>query len=255
MLIAIYSDLHLEFENHQTALKLADHADVRILAGDIGTRGCWRDWVMAQGDIPTLLVAGNHEFYHETFPAHLQELKTAFADTHIQLLNNESINIGGVRFLGTTLWSDYLLYGETSRDLAMNLAHQKMTDFQVIRLSDEDRPFTPSEAAGLCKKAIEWLEQQLQSSESGRTVVVTHHAPSIRSIEPKFAGSPLNGAFASNLEGLITKYQPALWVHGHVHHSLDYRIGATRVVCNPRGYAGAEVNPQFRNPFVLELNH
>ena len=253
MRVALYSDLHLEFENHRSALRLADNADVRILAGDIGTRGGWFDWVLAQGDIPTIIVPGNHEYYHEAFPAHLQALKAAFDQTHVQVLDNDAVTLSGVRFLGTTLWSDYRLYGEQSRDHAMNMAHQQLTDFRVIRWSEADRPLTPSDAAGLFKKAVEWLEQELVSSASKTRVVVTHHAPSIRSIEPGYAGSPLNGAFASDLEAFIMRHQPALWVHGHLHHSLDYQIGTTRIVCNPRGYACVETNPQFQNPFVVEL--
>lgn len=254
MRIGIYSDLHLEFENHQSSLKLTDDADVRVLAGDIGTRGRWINWVLAQGDMPTLVVPGNHEFYHEAFPAHLRALKAAFAGSPVQVLDNEAVTIDDVHFLGTTLWSDYRLYGEHLRDQAMNLAHQQLTDFRVIRLSGDDRTFTPSDAARFFTKAIGWLERELVSLEPRRTVVITHHAPSIRSIEPKYAGTALNVAFASNLEPLITRHQPALWAHGHVHCSQDYHIGDTRVVCNPRGYAGIELNPQFQNPYIVKLD-
>ncbi len=80
----------------------------------------------------------------------------------------------------------------------------------------------------------------LAESFSGSTVVVTHHAPSVRSNYPRFRGSRISTAFYSHLENLIEKTQPDLWVHGHMHNSSDYRIGKTRVVCNPCGYSEGE---------------
>jgi Icc-related predicted phosphoesterase len=97
------------------------------------------------------------------------------------------------------------------------------------------------------------LHRELSQKFDGPTVVVTHHAPSPRSIAPKFADSELNPAFTSNLEPLIEHYQPALWVHGHMHNSSDYKIGQTRVVCNPRGYFPDELNPLFNPDLVVDL--
>ena len=83
-------------------------------------------------------------------------------------------------------------------------------------------------------------------------MVVTHFAPSLHSVSPRFAGSPVNAGFVSNLEAQIERWQPALWLHGHTHDSFDYRVGATRVVCNPRGYekGGVLENPDF-DPFLM----
>ena len=84
---------------------------------------------------------------------------------------------------------------------------------------------------------MEWLEACFARPHPGPTVGITHFAPSLRSVAPQFAGSPVNACFVSDLDAHILRWQPALWLHGHTHDSFDYRIGSTRIVCNPRGYA------------------
>jgi murein L,D-transpeptidase YafK len=83
--------------------------------------------------------------------------------------------------------------------------------------------------------------------------VVTHYLPSRRSIDPAFAGSPFNPAFASRLDELVAQSGATLWVHGHTHRSADYFLGTTRVVCNPRGYHGRDVNPDFKEDLIVEV--
>lgn len=89
----------------------------------------------------------------------------------------------------------------------------------------------------------------------GPTVVVTHHAPSFKCLEPRYQamqGNHVNAAFASSLEHLMGPGVP-LWIHGHVHNSVDMDIKGTRILCNPRGYAGVELNPDFDPAFVVEV--
>jgi hypothetical protein len=83
--------------------------------------------------------------------------------------------------------------------------------------------------------------------------VVTHHAPSRRSIVPRFVGSWLNPCYASDAEHLLGR--SALWIHGHMHDSFDYAVRGTRVVCNPRGYArnGIPENAAFDPELCLEV--
>jgi len=46
----------------------------------------------------------------------------------------------------------------------------------------------------------------------------------------------LRWCYASNLGGLIDRGQPDLWIHGHPHNRVEYRLGRTRIICNPRGH-------------------
>lgn len=96
-------------------------------------------------------------------------------------------------------------------------------------------------------------EGELRRPFDGATVLVTHHLPSYRSVAPNFGGHPLNPCYASNLDGLIERYKPALWIHGHTHMSCDYQLGATRVVCNPRGYVNHNLNVDFKAGLVLRI--
>lgn len=140
--------------------------------------------------------------------------------------------IDGVRFLGSILWTDFALFGEADQFFAIRQAQQCMTDFSIIR--NHGRDFTPQDAIGLHTASRDWLAATLTQPFDGKTVVVTHHAPSSRSVPQRYADDRLSPAFASNLEALMDGDRAALWVHGHVHDSFDYEIHGTRVVCNPR---------------------
>lgn len=255
MKLNILSDLHLScglLEIPQT------DADVVILAGDIGRPGPAIEW--ASGfDKPVLYVPGNHEFYGGSLAGTVSELKRLCQGTQIQVLDSEAVVINGVRFLGTTLWTDFLLFGlGEERTAAMAQAQHLLRDFKKIRVNEDALPeqlFTAAASAELCQAQADWLAGQLASPHAGPTVVITHHAPSPQSIHPRFAGSLLNACFVSNLEHLAQAGSPQLWVHGHAHDGFDYRIGPTRVVSNPRGYASEGVNENlaFDSGFVVEL--
>jgi hypothetical protein len=127
-------------------------------------------------------------------------------------------------------------------------------DFRVIR-RDDDEVFSADDSARLFDRNAAWLAAELARPFDGPTVVITHHAPSPRSVHPRFAGSPLNAAFVSDLEHLIDPAHVKLWIHGHTHDSFDYTVNGVRVVCNPRGYAKAGVNENrhFDPGLVIDL--
>lgn len=80
-----------------------------------------------------------------------------------------------------------------------------------------------------------FIEAELCRTHDGPTVVVTHHAPHPDSLPPSHG--ELAWCYASDLSELIIERGPDLWIHGYVHQATDYRVGRTRVVCNPRGHA------------------
>lgn len=253
MKLHVLSDLHLSvaaFEAPRT------DADVVILAGDIARPKEAIAWASVFAK-PVLFVPGNHEFYGGCIASTVEELKQLCGRSDIYVLDNDAVVIGGVRFLGTTLWTDFLLFGEgEKRDLAIREALSFMRDFTRIRMQEASQAmFTPAASARQFTCHASWLEKSLAEPFRGQTVVITHHAPSPRSIHPRFAGSPLNACFVSDAERLIDGKRVALWIHGHTHDSFDYVLNGTRVVCNPRGYAtnGVSENPQFNPNLVLEL--
>jgi hypothetical protein len=130
-----------------------------------------------------------------------------------------------------------------------------LRDFSVVRTDGSGTVFTPQDAAGLFKRHAAWLDQRLATPYGGPTVVVTHHAPSAKSIHPRFAGSILNAAFISDLEHLLGHERVDLWIHGHTHDSFDYCVNGTRVLCNPRGYArdGVDENASFDPGLTIEI--
>lgn len=247
MKLHILNDLHIEFEDFEPP---ATDADVVVLAGDIGVGMDGLRWAEARfPDRPVIYVAGNHEFYHHDIDL-IDELR-AEAPDHIHVLNDDRVVIDGVRFLGSVLWTDFALFGEADRFFAMQTARQRMMDFSIIQ--NHGRCFTPENAIRLHTASRDWLASMLAEPFDGKTVVVTHHAPSSRSVPSRYASSQLAPAFASNLEGLMDGDRVALWIHGHIHDSFDYEIYGTRVVCNPRGYAPKALTPDFRPDFVVEI--
>lgn len=254
MRLNILSDLHLS--RGTIDLPVTD-ADIVILAGDLGRPQQAVAW--ASGfDKPVLLVPGNHEFYGGELVATVAELRQRCAGTSIHLLDNDELIIEGVRFLGTTLWTDFMLFGEgETRQAAIDEAQRFMRDFSRIRTGESPQElFSPAACAALFDRDAGWLAARLAAPHAGPTIVITHHAPSARSIHPRFEGSLLNACFVSNAEHLVERSRVQLWVHGHTHDSFDYLLNGTRVLCNPRGYAtdGVNENASFDPELVVEID-
>lgn len=179
MKLHVLNDLHIEFEDF---VPPATDADVVVLAGDIGVGMEGLCWAEARfPDRPVIYVAGNQEFYHHDI-ALLDELK-AQAPDHIHVLDDDAVIIDGVRFLGGVLWTDFALLGESDRFFAMQTARQWMTDFSIIQ--NNGQRFTPEGAIRFHATSREWLAVMLAEPFNGKTVVVSHHAPSSRSVHPR----------------------------------------------------------------------
>lgn len=234
MRIQLASDLHIEHLERRFPRQgkvLPDpRADVLVLAGDIhlGTKGIE---YYADIEIPVIYVAGNHEFYGARWDRTRADLKAAAAGTSVHVLDNDRIEIAGVRFLGATLWTDFTQPGFTQSG-AMQRTEAALNDFRLIQT--DAGPFSARHALADHERSRAWLEDELSQSFDGPTVVVTHHGPHALSIHPRYLGSPINAGFVSDLESLVKHSD--VWMHGHVHDSFDYMVGGCRVVANPRGY-------------------
>lgn len=246
MKLHVISDLHMNFEGME---RPRTDADVVVLAGDVARPAAAAAWALGFAQ-PVIYVPGNHEFYGSSLEATLAELQRLLAGSHVHLLDNRAVEVQGVRFLGSTLWTDFRVGGDgPAQDAAMAEARKLMYDFSRIRIGGPpaDRVLSPHDTTRIFDSSARWLDEELSRPFAGPTVVVTHHAPSPKSIHPRFAGSPLNAAFVSDAERLLQGKRARLWIHGHTHDSFDYEVDGTRVLCNPRGYArdGAIENARF----------
>lgn len=234
MKIQIASDLHLDLLQQRfpgyRVIEPAD-ADVLVIAGDIHAGIAALD-VFADWPVPVVYVNGNHEAYGHEYASVVEDLRQRSAGSGVHYLEREQWVLGGVRFVGCCLWTDYLVTGD-DRETAMAQSGRMLNDHRLIR--NGAGLFSPADALRLHQLSRAWLETVLATPFDGPTVVVSHHAPHPASIHPRFAGSSINAAFASDLTALMGKAQ--VWIHGHVHDSFDYEIGGTRVIANPRGYA------------------
>lgn len=250
MKIQIASDLHTEHGHHSPWLASTD-ADVLVLAGDIGIGTHGLDWaadLSQEHGKPVLYVAGNHEFYHHEYRHTLAALRETAQRRGVLFLEQDAVVIGGVRFLGTTLWTDYACNVQMPPDLARWTANRQLADHELIRYGDET--FTPDDAYRLHRAAVTWLETQLKQP-AGPTVVITHHGPSLLCEHPHFGMNEIAPCFYSERTELVQ--QADLWVFGHTHANIDIALEPGRLVSNQLGYPYERVPGGFNPACVLEL--
>jgi hypothetical protein len=270
MRVHVFSDLHLEFGplDLPEAVTSGALAELVLLAGDIDVKQRAVAWAADTFKQAVYLIGGNHEAYRNSLSVSIAANSAAAEEVSrgrtqpVRFLEQETFALNAtdgtpVRVIGATLWTDFCLFGEDERFHAMSLAEEYMTDFFLIRVRDdvlgETRNLTARDVAGVNELSHRFLECALVEPFDGVTIVMTHHAPSVRSVPPERRADPLTAAYVSNEEALIERFQPALWAHGHVHSSSDYRIGRTRVICNPRGYFPDYLNPSFDPSLTIEL--
>lgn len=257
MKILVLSDLHLESAKFSPSVDA--EVDVVVLAGDIapGLHGLrWARETFSRQEI--VYVAGNHEFYDHQLEELGLRLQEAAKDLGVHLLERSATEIDGVRFLGTTLWTDFELFGSAKSEESMSTASLYVEDFNCIVTSrgapTQPRKFTPSDAKREFDLSAAWLGSELACVDPRRSIVVTHHAPHRLSVDPRFSNDLLSCSFASDLTKLLGRSK--FWIHGHMHNSSRYKVSGTEVVSNPRGYRlkdGAMENSAFDPGLVIEL--
>ena len=259
MRLLILSDLHHElWREHAPKIDTTiSRPDVVILAGDINTGAKAVEWAAQTFPAtPVLYVHGNHESYGKNLEDMQEEIEAAcWKSSNVHFLNCGEFLFQGIRFFGTTMWTDFKLFGDESRQAAMREAEAVMIDYKRIRLAKEGyRKLRAADTAKLHALHKSWLQQKLAEPFNGKTVVITHMAPSMQSVADEFIDDPVSAAYASRMEELVGSSD--LWIHGHMHDSFDYQVGKCRVVCNPCGYmtrGGAIQNPKFDSNLIVEI--
>ncbi|MBA9030956.1 metallophosphoesterase [Rhizobium leguminosarum] len=266
----IISDLHYSPTDALMGMPFrVPDADICICAGDI-SENISISIAYLRRDIerhmPVILVLGNHDYYNGSLDFALERARREIAGTRIRLLENQSIEIGDIRFVGATLWTDFAVSiggdehvpPEERRAIAFGLVPSLMADFSCIFRSDSRRPgenglITVREILERHIASRSYIDQEFEKPFAGRTIVVTHHAPLTQSFYARYFGHVTNAAFGSDLSDLIARRRPSVWIHGHIHRFRDYMAGGTRVICNPRGYGGERETSGFRAGFVIDL--
>jgi len=230
--IRYLSDLHLEIHGYPATLPSVGE-DLVVLAGDIATGRNGALWAQrAIPDRPVIYVAGNHEFYGQDFELLVTELRLLCANSNVHFFECDSLDIAGIRVLGCTLWTDFQVFSRARTAKAMIEAHATMADYIEIR--HRGRRLVPRDTVQRCAQSLTWLDQAItQAAEP--LLVVTHHAPSLLTLNPNFAGDLSNGAFHNAFDHLL-RPPVAAWIHGHTHFSTQKQIGGTALVTNQRGY-------------------
>ena len=301
--IQLLSDLHLEVHPHFVPTP-APGADLLVLAGDVGsyqTGSLLKDDDFGLGRFspkngwptPVLYVPGNHEYDGLDFDATHARLRQTCERLGITWLEREVVTLqqlmgekwregpGGhtghigheapaVRFVGTTLWTDFDALGPTGVLSATSSASSTSHNALAQQLKARDKAFRAAnyylkkalttrhgelmlaeqmrEQALVCQA---WLRAELNTPFDGTTVAVTHFAPSLKSADPRYGMTPGTAGFCNALDDLLPSAQ--LWLHGHLHSPSDYIAGGCRVVANPLGYARKNEQVGFRAGFIVEL--
>ncbi|MGA0572928.1 metallophosphoesterase [Variovorax sp. VNK109] len=269
MKLQLLSDLHLETQPGFIA-EPAPQADLLVLAGDIGSyqygsRLGDADFGLRQFSplpqyggwpVPVLYVPGNHEYDALDFDETHVRLRQTCDRLGITWLERESLVIDGVRFIGTTLWSDFdalAAEGSLASRLKAREKAFRAANF-YLRTTGGTRHGKPWLAEGVreqCQVCRDWLEAALREPFEGSTVAVTHFAPSLRSMDPRYGLTPGTAGFCNSHDDLLAHAQ--LWLHGHLHAPSLYEHLGCRVVANPLGYAGKGEQDAFRPRAVIEV--
>lgn len=261
-IIAVMSDLHLESSNMSMEGLVGD---VIVLPGDICTDFSVISRLL-QYSIPShiqvVMVPGNHEYEGKRFKDVMERLKALekeFDNFHV--LQNETIDIEGIRFIGTTLWSNFEGSGIQWKGELKKWAKQNIIDFTYIFKENKEGveprfiSWNPDDMETEFNKSYEFLEYELRRNSTNKPkIVVTHFAPHQNSVSKQYADKMHNAYWVNHLPELMgfSDY----WVHGHTHSTFDYEVEGTRVICNPRGYSklyDLSQNLNFNKFFYIEV--
>jgi predicted phosphodiesterase len=236
MLLWVMSDLHLELSRDYD-LPFADERpkfDVMVVAGDLipkMERGV--AWLRARvPDKPIIYVAGNHEFYGCDIDRTVEKARQAAIGTQIHVLQNDVVAIDGVLFVGSTLWTDFSLFGK--RDFAMMRAADGMNDYRKIRKRRYVERLRPADTYARHLESRDFIKRATSEARADRRVVVTHHGCIREALKSGAEDDILSAADTSDCSDLLKNVD--LWIYGHTHESRDFKVGHTRIVSNSKGY-------------------
>lgn len=266
MKIRLLSDLHLELGKCKIEPMDDDADTILVLAGDLGEKGYPRNYVeqVVKQFRFVIYILGNHEHHHGEYYAVIEYWKQREAEIpNLVVLHNECCVVDGVRFLGTTLWTDI----NRGNPIDMLRAQGGMKDYRAITIIDETcdtvnkhtgkivgRSLIPEDTVKFHLEAITFLKNELNKDFDGKTVVITHHSPSHSLVEDMFKNSKVTSSFHANCDDMFYDFKIDYWLYGHTHCATHSMINETEVHSNPRGYVGIEDQTLigFVNTFFID---
>jgi Icc-related predicted phosphoesterase len=256
----IQADLHIELTRGWDLPAAGNQPDydVLVIAGDLiprMERGV--AWILERvTDHPVVYIAGNHEFYGCDIDRTVEKARALAFGTNVHILQNDTVQIGGVTFIGATFWTDFNLFGDPGR--AMIAAAEFMNDYKKIRVGRYVYRLRPSHTLQRHQQSRRFIADELRKPKTGSRVVVTHMAPHPSAISPAFDEEITSAAYASDCSDLMAMGVDA-WIHGHTHATYDRMVAGTRLVTNQKGYGpwppGEPTwdNPDFNPLFVIDI--
>lgn len=260
MKFKLVSDLHLEFYRQTIRTGLVkqqpewiptptdeDKETTLLLAGDIdvGTKG--KNWIIDRCKQYQFVVyiLGNHEFYGQDFDTTIYTWDNMEMPENFTFLDNDVIHFGSeVRVIGGTLWT------LVTDPFDIWNGRRAMSDYNVIRKNGDK--LTVNATNNAHQLTVQFIEAQLQRPWYGKTIVMTHHLPHPLCVAERFKGNNLNAFFMTDLDHIMENFDIDVWCHGHTHDNVDVEVHGTRILCNPMGYHGIQLNQDFNEGLVFE---
>ena len=252
----LLTDLHLEFYGRmrpglpevpmwEPTETDEDIDTVLLLAGDIHVGPKGQHWIekMCERFHVVIYILGNHEFYAQEYYKTIKFWKEVDMPSNFTFLHDDYCTVGNTRIFGGTLW--------TNVTDAFNVWHgrQRMTDYNVIKFnhmgSGYYRKLNVQDTNNLHLETVKKLQQWLQVPWKGKTIVMTHHLPHPLCVADRFKTDSLTDFFMTDLDHIIKRFDIDYWVHGHTHDNVDVTVHGTRILCNPMGYHGVQLNQDF----------
>ena len=234
-----------------------DKDTVLLLAGDIHTGMKAQPWIelMTKQFKHVVYILGNHEFYGNEW----YKVKDYWANVDIPnftFLDDDVLYLDGVRIIGGTLWTGIR---DQTDDYGFTVWNGKMrmTDYHATKINHKRtgqyRKLNPQDTVNAHGDTLDYIKAVLGQKYDGKTIVMTHHLPHNDCVQPQWKGSELNAFFVTDLDYVIDNFDIDVWVHGHTHDNVDINVHGTRIVCNPMGYHGVQLNKDFNEDLTFNV--
>lgn len=252
MNIQYCSDLHLEFKENRKYIDrnpIQPMADILLLAGDITLLNDielhedFFDYLSANFAY-TYWIPGNHEYYGSNIAHYPSPLKQAIRN-NVWLVNQQVLEHEEVSIICATLWSHVEPQNEY-------LIQRNLSDFHQI--NNGSRRLTVADFNELHRQDLAFITQALKDHKDRKTVVMTHHIPTLKNYPRQYLNDPINQAFATELHDLIHASGAKAWIYGHHHANTPaYTIGTTTLLTNQLGYVSHYEHKEYKKGVVVEV--